>query len=77
MPEATAPATVRVCPDDGLYITVDHGDDWVGIYQGDLELVAWGQDEWVEDPSIVPEIVKACIFAATDPDGYMRALNEE
>jgi len=33
-----------------------------------IEVVHWTEDEWIEDPTIVPAIVNAIHLAHTDPD---------
>jgi hypothetical protein len=40
----------------------------ISIAQSNLEVVKWVEDEWIEDPTIVPAIANAILMAKTTPD---------
>jgi hypothetical protein len=40
----------------------------ISIAQSELEVVKWTEDEWQEDPTIVPAIANAILMAKTTPD---------
>ena len=50
-----------------LNVVVD--EDFIAVNMEDgTEIVCWNQDEWEEDPTIVPAICNAIDMAYTDPD---------
>lgn len=54
-------------------VRIELGEDHVTIYHHDEEVVHWLQDEWEEDPSIVPSIANAVMLACTN----IRLLREK
>jgi len=53
--------TVEIYPEE---ITISTADG--------LEVVHWVEDEWQEDPTIVPAIANAIHLAHTEPDELIR-----
>jgi len=52
------PLKIEICPEE---ITISTKRD-------NIEVVHWVEDEWIEDPTIVPAIVNAIHLAHTNPD---------
>lgn len=47
-------------------VKIEISDDYIAILHHDEEVVGWHQDEWNEDPSIVPSIANAVLLASTN-----------
>lgn len=59
-----------------MKVTVEITDDFVRIYEGEEEIVGWVNDEWEEDPSIVPSIANAIHLAYTNFEYLKKILGK-
>ena len=56
---------------------VEFGEDYIGVYEGEEEIVYWTEQEWIEDSeTVTPAIANAIHLAHTDPDELKRLLAE-
>lgn len=44
------------------------GEDYIQVLRGKTEVLYWGSQEWIEDPSLVLTIVNAVAMAIGDPE---------
>ena len=51
-------------------ITSDH----IALFDGEEELIYWDQEEWREDPSVVPPIAAAITLGFTEGPDAVRSL---
>lgn len=60
-----------------LSMTIQYDTDSVFIYDHlDNEVVMWTQQEWVDEPEIVPAIAHACYLAASNPQLLLSLLKK-
>ena len=55
-------------------LNVEFGEDYIGIYNKEDEVVYWHRDEWEEDSDVVFSIGNAILLATTNPKELLRIL---